>query len=138
MSTINTYNNTRYAMPNKIPLTLEDLLKPKVRVKRQSSEVLKSLSEPTVAVGIYKIPESEKPFSVYFAKAVVEHKVNVKPKTWKESLFCITAMLSKYPHYIYVQSCKVVGHPKTYWFKDTSRDVTIILTESEITRKIKF
>ena len=123
-------------MQSKIPLTLDDLLVKKVRVKQVKSEIQKVVTSTTVS-GVYKIPESDKPFSIFFIDPNPPPKVNLKPKTWKENVYFITALLSKYPHFIYLQSCKVANNPKTYWFKDTSRNITIILTDEEIQRKLK-
>lgn len=143
-----------------IALRLTTLLRTKAKVvktvKQVKSEVQKTL-DPKVAVGIYKIPQSEKPFSIYFAKPLTSKITShPKPVTSKEYSIAIMALLSKNPNYIYLKSVKVGSNPTTYWFKDTSKVVclkiachpdrtdiayseglTLVLTESEIRRKIQ-
>jgi len=111
----------------------------------------------SISTGIYKIPESEKPFSIYFAKPISSKVVErLKPVTGKEYSYAITALLSKNPTYKYVQSCKVGTNPTTYWFLDTSKvniirvkdfpdrseisyseGITLVLTEREVDKIIK-
>ena len=144
-------------MADKIALTLLDLLVKKVRTKQVKSELQKVVSDSSSSIGIYKIPESDKPFSIYFAKPISSKIVQrLKPVTYKEFTYAVNCLLSKNPTYIYRQSCKVGTNPTTYWFLDTSKvniirvkdfldrseisyseGITLVLTEREINKIIK-
>ena len=124
------------------------------RIRTVKSE-LQEVTKPKIS-GLYKIPESDKPFSIFFIDPSPPIVVHEKPVYYKETIVWLSAFFSKHPHLKYLQSTKVQGCERNYWFKDTAAIVvictkeypdrsdisfvkgkTIVYSEEEVERKLK-
>ena len=84
------------------------------------------------------IPKSERKESTIFFEPLVPPKVVTGIST-PDTFFCfIQALISRYPHYEYLLATRSrYFTKKLYWFKDTRKSITIIMTIDEVKDKIK-
>jgi hypothetical protein len=120
-------------------MNLADLLKLPVRkvyTDRLSRAVAKSKyvnPEATIPLGIVVCFEKE--LFPPDAKPVSLRREVVKRRDFTA---WIMAFLSKNPHYKYIQTTLSGWSPgRKYWFLDTTRNVTVVLTHDLIAKQIK-
>lgn len=111
----------------------------RVKGKRKTTVDTVVVESDSSSNSTVKIPLSERKESPIFYTPLAAPKVE-EDFSFSETTFnCyLSAFLSKNPHYKYLyftQSRYCKG--KQFWFLDTKRNVTIILSQRELTIKIK-
>ncbi len=93
---------------------------------------------PVVQTSTVKIPANEKKWSSLFAKPLESPKVVLGDDEPDSFYASFMGFLSKNPTFIYLYYTKsVYFKKKQFAFKDTKRNITIILTKEEISKKIR-